>query len=133
MKVNEDATRCNASNQQAQPDSVLNYWRRGISLRKKLRDVLVYGTFEAHDGENEAIMSYTRHCETTDAHVVVMINFTDEKQQWQLPVSERAFLSSGIGQTVLSTYDTALPSVDGEGFINLRAFEAIVVATVGVF
>ncbi|KAL2671623.1 hypothetical protein Neosp_014213 [[Neocosmospora] mangrovei] len=133
MKVNEDVTRCNARNQQDQPDSVLSYWRRGISLRKKLQDVLVYGTFEAHDGENEAIMSYTRHCETTDAHAVVMINFTDEEQKWQVPVSERAFLSSGIGQTVLSTYDTALPSVYGEGFINLRAFEAIVVATVGVF
>lgn len=132
MKVNEDVARCNAKSQQGQKDSVYHYWRRALALRKELRDTLVYGTFEMHDGQNEAIMSYSRHCEATNAHALVILNFTDEDQQWVVPSHERAFLVGEKGHVALSSYETANPAVavveEGQALVSLRPFEAVVFA-----
>lgn len=124
MRVNEDTARCNVKAQNAQKDSVLNYWRRALRIRKEQKATLVYGTFEMHDIDNEAIISYSRHSDETGEDVLVIINFTDDNQEWVVPASERGLSS---GEVVLSTYDSGI-KFGQDGAVSLRPFEAVVLA-----
>jgi oligo-1,6-glucosidase len=123
MRVNEDTARCNVKSQNHNKDSVLSYWRRALKVRQEQKTTLVYGSFQMHDLENEAIISYSRHCDETGEHVLVIINFTDNDQEWVVPVSERTVANSG--KVVLSTYDTGI-NVGEDGAVSLRPFEAVV-------
>lgn len=127
MRVNEDTARCNVKSEQLQKDSVLNYWRRALRLRRELKTTLVYGQFQMYDPENEAIISYGRDNKETGEHVLVIINFTDNEQKWEVPACENTTLMDVSGRLVLSTYDTSA-SFSQDGSVSLRPFEAVVLA-----
>lgn len=48
LMVNPDYVRVNAAAQESDPDSVLNYYRRLIALRKE-RPAMVYGEFTEYE------------------------------------------------------------------------------------
>lgn len=62
LKVNPNYTKINVESQEAQPDSVLNYYRKLTALRKspEYKEVFTYGTFAPVYEETESVMAYYR-------------------------------------------------------------------------
>ena len=75
LKVNPNYTTINEETQEKDPNSVLNYFRKLIKLRKD-NPVLVYGKFTIIDKENPDVFAYTR--ELDDKKMLVILNFSDK-------------------------------------------------------
>jgi oligo-1,6-glucosidase len=75
LKVNDNYTSINASIQEKDPNSVLNYFRSMVMLRKN-NPVLVYGKYKLLDAENPNIYAYTR--ELGNKKILVILNFSDK-------------------------------------------------------
>jgi oligo-1,6-glucosidase len=58
VKVNDNYTSINASIQEKDPNSVLNYFRSMVMLRKN-PVLVVYGKYKLLDAENPNIYAYT--------------------------------------------------------------------------
>ncbi|MFQ3174983.1 MAG: oligo-1,6-glucosidase [Flavobacterium sp.] len=71
----------NAEEQNSNPQSVLNYFRKLVKLRKQ-NSVLVYGTYTLLDRENTAVYSYTR--ELNGKKLLILLNFTDKTATYNL-------------------------------------------------
>jgi glycosidase len=117
IRVNDDYREWNAAAQIDTPGSVFEYWRSALSLRKELKDVVVYGDFQLLDAENNDIFAYTRS--NGRQKVVVVCSFRDREIAWPVPAS--ADLQSG--KVLLSNY----PEVDlSQNVINIHPFGAFV-------
>lgn len=90
LKVNPNYTRINVEEQLKREDSLWNYYRRLINLRKleDYKEVLTYGTIKPMYLEYENIMSFTR--EGNGQRVLVVTNFGKEEVSLPLdaPVKE---------------------------------------------
>ena len=75
LKVNEKYHTINVADQEKDPDSVLQYYRKLIALRKSkaYRELFTYGEFTQVYGEMEKIMAYTRTL--GEKNVLVAANF----------------------------------------------------------
>ncbi len=76
LKVNDNHTTLNAEVQDKDPNSVLNYFRKMVKLRKD-NAILVYGKYTLIDAENPNIFAYTR--ELDGKKILVILNFSKEK------------------------------------------------------
>lgn len=72
LKVNPDYKTVNVRAQKDDPNSVLNYFRKLIQLRKN-ELTLVYGKYELHDADNPDIYAYSR--EMNGKKILVLLNF----------------------------------------------------------
>jgi oligo-1,6-glucosidase len=81
LKVNSNFEMINAEEQNSNPQSVLNYFRKLVKLRKQ-NSVLVYGTYTLLDRENTAVYSYTR--ELNGKKLLILLNFTDKTATYNL-------------------------------------------------
>lgn len=106
IAVNPSKSYINAAAEEKDPDSVLNFYRRLIRLRKS-EDALLYGTFTLLAEEDEELFIYTR---TLDG-----VRFTIAAN-WS--GNERCY-DSLKGETVLSNYPDSIPG-------RLRAYEAYI-------
>ncbi len=84
IMVNPNYPTLNAAAQEADPDSVLQYFRRLIRLRRESRwkDAVVYNRFTLLDPEDEHIFAYLRPGETP---LLVVCNMTPEARLYRLP------------------------------------------------
>ena len=117
IKVGPDYETVNAKNEMADPDSVYNYYKKLIHLRKE-KDIMVYGTYELLDPEDEALYVYTRTL--GDKKLLVMCNFTKEEQEYTVPEN---FAGADV---LISNYPQ---SGAAAGARKLRAYEAVVLET----
>lgn len=127
MKVNDDFPQRNAKLQDVDPESILQYWRHALRVRKKHARSLVHGTFHMHGAEDPSVMCFSRSSKEGKGQALVVLNFTKEHCEWVVPVEARSILRDG--RAVLSNYDAgSLPrSVnDDGGRVSLRPFEAFV-------
>ena len=76
LKLNPNYLVINAEDAVSRPDSVYHYYRQLIELRKQL-EVIVYGTYELIDRENDKIFTYRRHLGSQS--LLVICNFTPEE------------------------------------------------------
>ena len=83
MRTHDDYAQINVKNQEADPESVLNYWRKMLRFRKEHRDLCVHGEFFLYDPENEDTMVFWKHF--GEEQVVVVCNFTAEDQAFRIP------------------------------------------------
>jgi oligo-1,6-glucosidase len=75
LNVNPNFKTINVAAQENDPNSVLNYFRKLISLRKQ--DLtLVYGAYQLLDKDNPDVYSYVR--ELNGEKIMVMLNFKDK-------------------------------------------------------
>ena len=74
LEVNKNYKTLNVAAQENDPDSVLNYFRELVQLRKN-NLTLVYGAFELVDESNEQIFAYTRTL--NNEQFLVVLNFSD--------------------------------------------------------
>lgn len=72
IEVNPDYTSVNAAAQENDPQSVLNYFRRAVQLRKD-NLVLVYGKYTLLDKDNPDVYAYTR--EGYGKKMLIILNF----------------------------------------------------------
>ncbi len=76
LAVHENHNILNIQEQESRPDSVLNYFRKMIQLRKQC-DTLIYGAFELIDVNNSQIIAYTR--QLNKEKLLVVLNFSDSQ------------------------------------------------------
>ena len=83
LKVNENHTTLNAESQENDPNSVLNYFRKIVKLRKE-NDVLIYGKYTLLDQKNTKVYAYTR--ELNGKKMLVLLNFSKQKAKANLNI-----------------------------------------------
>jgi oligo-1,6-glucosidase len=82
IKVNPNYTKINVAKQIGDKDSILNYYRRLIKLRKE-NEIIIYGDFELILPDDKNIFSYTR--KLNDEMLLVICNFTSNNTEFSLP------------------------------------------------
>ncbi|ROW12792.1 hypothetical protein VMCG_00646 [Cytospora schulzeri] len=86
MRVNDSYTEINVANQQKQPGSVLSFWKDMIKFRKAHADLLVYGSFEVLDPEEEKTFVFVK--KHGEDRAVIALNFSDAEQEVRVPQYE---------------------------------------------
>lgn len=112
--MNPNYLEINVEKQQKDPHSILNFYKKMISLRKQ-NAVLVYGSYDLILEEDEQIYAYTR---TLDGEKVVVICNLTEKET----VYEYKNIELNYDGLLLSNYDVD-PHSDTTSFV-LRPYEA---------
>ncbi len=111
LKVNPNYTDVNLVNQEKDPHSTLNYFRKMVELRKGNK-TLIYGKYTLLDKSNPKIYAYTR--ELDGKKLLVLLNFSDAN----------ATADTGIdvskAKILINNYNSKSP--DGQ----LRPYEAII-------
>ncbi len=95
MKVNQDYKTVNVKSESADPDSVLNYYKKVIALRKdpKYLKTFTYGNFIALEDPNEHTLAYLR--QGHDQTIMVIANFGAEAVTFDVNKESTLLLSSG--------------------------------------
>jgi oligo-1,6-glucosidase len=100
LPINENYTTTNVKAEDADSNSVLNYIRKMVKLRKDNKDVLVYGKYELLDKDNPNVYAYTR--EGGGKKFLILLNFT----------AKEAALNTGIdiskAKTLINNYGDAV-------------------------
>jgi oligo-1,6-glucosidase len=113
IEVNPDYTSVNAAEQEHDPNSVLNYFKKAVQLRKD-NLVLVYGKYTLLDKDNPDVYTYTR--EGYGKKMLIFLNFRDHS----------AMATTGIDLThaklLLNNYPDA-PSSDTLRPYEVRVYE----------
>ncbi|KFY54410.1 hypothetical protein V497_07732 [Pseudogymnoascus sp. VKM F-4516 (FW-969)] len=124
INVHGDYETWNAEAQVSQPDSVYNYWKDLLQIRRDVKDVFVYGTFSLVDPENEDVFAYMRSHDRVAA--VVVANFKAETVSWKSCETIESFIGESR-EHLIGNYKTE-PTVVGRETIELRPFEVVVYA-----
>lgn len=121
MLVNPNYKRINAAAQIGDEDSVYNYYRKLISLRKEY-PIIVNGDFELVGEDNADVFAYLRHWK--DQILWVACNFTDRMQKIVSPSSNRAEYRKW--HVICDNYSpSGYPFEKGQ--IELRPYEAVAI------
>jgi oligo-1,6-glucosidase len=81
LPVNDNTADINVEDENADPNSVLNHFRKMTDLRKQ-NPVLVYGAYELQAPEHPDIYAYTRVL--GDKKVLILLNFSKETSEIKL-------------------------------------------------
>jgi oligo-1,6-glucosidase len=84
--VNPNFTEINAAAQEKDPNSVLNYYRKLVKIRKA-SPVLQYGKYTLLDHDNPNVFAYARELE--GKKVVILLNFTEKEAAFDLGFSTK--------------------------------------------
>jgi oligo-1,6-glucosidase len=101
IEVNPDYTTVNAAAQEKDPQSILNYFRRAVQLRKD-NLVLVYGQYTLLDKDNPDIYAYTR--EGYGKKMLILLNFRDH------PATATTGIDLAHAKLLLNNYPDAPPT-----------------------
>lgn len=118
IKVNPNYTEINVEHDLNDKDSILNYYKALIQMRKDYVDVAVYGVFKDFFVEDENTYIYTR---TYESKVMfIALNLTKQEQKLTVP----DHLNLGEFKLVISNYSNE--NTDFSKKTSLRPFESIV-------
>ena len=101
LKVNPNYTEINAEAQEKDPNSILNYFRKLVKLRKS-EPVFTYGTFELIDKENPAIFVYIRTSDNKKLLIVLNFSEKESKINTTIDVSNSKVILSNYNATLFS-------------------------------
>jgi oligo-1,6-glucosidase len=112
LPVNSNHTTVNAEVQEKDPNSILNYFRKMVKLRKS-EPTLIYGDWKLVDAANPSIFAYTRSL--NGKKLLVLLNFkaTDAKL-------DATGLDLSKAKVLIGNYAT--PSMNGQ----LKPYEAVI-------
>lgn len=99
LKVNDNYPEINVKNQEDDPASVLNYYRKLIGVRKspEYKKVFTYGDFVPAYLDTESIMAYYR--ETDEQRILVVANFGETTAELNLDYDIRHVILSNMNQS----------------------------------
>ena len=121
LKLNPNYTSINLADQQEDPDSVFNYYRALIALRKNPEycDTLVYGDFEPFLEDSHDLMAYYRSNRESGQRILVLGNFGTSSRSIPLSFTVQKILLNNIPGNV--------PEIDEKtGTLRLEACQALV-------
>nr|WP_315166390.1 alpha-glucosidase [uncultured Flavobacterium sp.] len=113
LKVNSNFDTINAEAEEKDPNSVLNYYRKLIKLRKK-ELTLVYGAYTLLDKDNPNVFSYTR--ELNGKKFLILLNFTEKEASYNIGIS------TAKSKIILDNYE-ATKTIKNN---TLRPYEAVI-------
>jgi oligo-1,6-glucosidase len=113
LQVNPNYTSVNVADQEKDPNSILNYFRKMTQVRKN-DPVLIYGDWKLIDAENPSIFAYTR--ELNGQKRLVLLNFK------ATPATLNTEIDLSKAQVLIGNYPNAAPSK------QLRPYEALILA-----
>ena len=118
LKVNDNYTEINMETQDTDPDSVLNYYRKLIALRKSpaYKEVFAYGKFLPVYQNTSSVMAYYR--KTENQRILITANFGKEAVSLTLEYPVKQILLSNM-----SSADHSLPDYV---IITLNSCEVLV-------
>lgn len=90
MRVNDNYPKINVTNESAKSDSLLNFWKRMIGLRKEYKDIFVYGTFTLVDTDDD-IFAFIKEGED-GKRATTVANMSSKAVPWK--PSSRLLLSN---------------------------------------
>ncbi|CAI6921860.1 ANL_collapsed_G0058660.mRNA.1.CDS.1 [Saccharomyces cerevisiae] len=74
----------NVEQESRDDDSVLNFWKRALQVRKKYKELMIYGyDFQFIDLDSDQIFSFTKEYE--DKTLFAALNFSGEEIEFSLP------------------------------------------------
>ncbi|MEN9612367.1 MAG: hypothetical protein RLZZ628_3181 [Bacteroidota bacterium] len=114
LKVNPNYATINAVAQEKDPNSILNYFRNIVKLRKS-EPTLEYGKYTLLDANNPSVYAYTR--ELDGKKLLVLLNFKSKDAKM-----DTSGLDLSKAKVLIGNYPT--PSVSG----SLKPYEAVVLA-----
>ena len=118
LKVNDNYTEINMETQDTDPDSVLNYYRKLIALRKSpaYKEVFAYGEFLPVYQNTSSVMAYYR--KTENQRILITANFGKEAVSLTLEYP--------VKQILLSNMASAEHSLPANDIITLTSCEVLV-------
>ncbi|HZL10743.1 MAG TPA: alpha-glucosidase [Prolixibacteraceae bacterium] len=116
IKVNPNYETVNVAVEDVDPNSILNYFRKAVKIRKE-NQVLVYGKYTLLDKANPNVYAYTRIQD--DNKVLVVLNFSADTQQWNLP--------EGMKMEENPLISNATLKLISESVLELSPYQALVV------
>lgn len=118
IKLAPNFTRINVSEQESNPNSCLQYFRKLTALRHDNADILVYGQYVIVDRSNPSIYAYYRIGEK--GKMLVVLNFSDKRATVGIPESMN-------GSTLTLNNLKELPTISGKGTkINMAPYQALI-------
>jgi oligo-1,6-glucosidase len=114
LVVNENHNTLNVAAQDKDPNSVLNFVREMIQLRKKYKAVLVFGTYFLLDKNNPDVYAYTR--EADNQKLLVLLNFRATNGSFRLG-------SLKPGKELINNLS---PLSIADGLVSLQPYQACV-------
>ncbi len=108
----------NVEKQQAEPDSVLNFWKHMLRLRKQHGDVFTHGSFHVYEPDDDKTFVFAK--KRGEKTVLVVLNLTGEEQGARLPLQGLAFHTGNYGEAEAVE---AVSSTVGEETRLLRPWE----------
>lgn len=115
IRINPNYHENNVNQQMSDPDSILNYYKKLIALRKE-NEALIYGRYESRLTEHPEIFAYTRTFE--DQTFLILLNFFGNTPMFAMPRE----LNERSRHVILSNYERVGQTDDK--FV-LKPYEAI--------
>ena len=112
LKVNENYKNINVASQENASDSVLNYYRSLIALRKsdEYKNVFTYGEFIPVYQDTDSVMAYYRKDE--DKKILIAANFGKNAVSISLEHPVRQVLLSNTGKSEIASSELKLDSCE---------------------
>lgn len=119
LAVNPNYSEINVEKQENDAESILNFYREIISMRKK-HEVMIYGDFNILNMEDKKVMAYTRQLD--NERWLIIANFSHKKAKYNLPANVEIKQAKVLLSNIL---DYQLPSSD---YIKLEPYQAMILS-----
>ena len=112
LKVNSKYKDINVQNQENDPDSVLNYYRKLVATRKspEYKEVFTYGVFEPAYEDTEYVMAYYRVSD--NQRILVAANFGKDAKTIELKFPVKKVVLSNVGRKEINEVSLKLDSCE---------------------
>lgn len=118
LKVNDNYREVNVEKQVKDPNSILNYYRKLIKMRKtQFQNTILKGRFDIVDLEHPDVFAYTK--ETEKQTLLIIANFKGERVKFTFPMEVKNIV----------TYNYENVHFHGHN-IELRPFECVVLEVI---
>ncbi|CAI5758740.1 unnamed protein product [Candida verbasci] len=83
-RVNDNYKEINVENQLYDKSSILQFYKQSLKLRKKYKDLFIYGTFEILDYGNKKLFTYIKKSPTSNPpKAYVVLNFSTDSVKFE--------------------------------------------------
>ena len=112
LKVNSNYKDINVQNQENDPDSVLNYYRKLVATRKspEYKEVFTYGVFEPAYENTEYVMAY--YGVSDNQRILVAANFGKDAKTIELKFPVKKVVLSNVGRKEINEVSLKLDSCE---------------------
>ena len=112
LKVTSNYKDINVQNQENDPDSVLNYYRKLVATRKapEYKEVFTYGVFEPAYEDTEYVMAYYRVSD--NQRILVAANFGKDSKTIELNFPVKKVVLSNVGRKEINEVSLKLDSCE---------------------